>query len=34
MKAIIVDDEPKSREVLKTLLERFCPAVNVVGVAG
>lgn len=34
MKAIIVDDEPKSREVLKTLLERFCPAVNVIGAAG
>lgn len=34
MKAIIVDDEPKSREVLKTLLERFCPAVNVAGAAG
>jgi two-component system LytT family response regulator len=34
MKAIIVDDEPKSREVLKTLLERFCPMVNVLGMAG
>jgi two-component system LytT family response regulator len=33
MKAIIVDDEPKSREVLKTLLERFCPGVEVLGVA-
>ncbi len=33
MKAIIVDDEPKSREVLKTLLERFCPVVSVIGSA-
>jgi two-component system LytT family response regulator len=33
MKAIIVDDEPKSREVLKTLLERFCPDVTVIGSA-
>lgn len=33
MKAIIVDDEPKGREVLKTLLQRFCPAVNVIGTA-
>ncbi len=34
MKAILVDDEPKSREVLRTLLERFCPEVNVCGTAG
>ncbi len=33
MKAIIVDDEPKGREVLRTLLERFCPSVNVLGSA-
>ncbi len=34
MKAIIVDDEPKSREVMKTLLERFCPSVSIIGTAG
>lgn len=34
MKAIIVDDEPKGREVLKTLLERFCPMVSISGTAG
>ena len=34
MKAILVDDEPKSREVLRTLLERYCPQVVVVGEAG
>ncbi len=34
MKAIVVDDEPKSREVLKTLLQRFCPSVEVLGAAG
>lgn len=33
MRAIIVDDEPKSREVLKTLLDRFCPAVSILGTA-
>lgn len=33
MKALLVDDEPKSREVLKTLLERHCPVVQVVGMA-
>ena len=31
MTAILVDDEPKSREVLKTLLERYCPSVEVAG---
>ncbi|CAN5392264.1 LytTR family DNA-binding domain-containing protein [soil metagenome] len=34
MNAIIVDDEPKGREVLKTLLERFCPSVSITGMAG
>jgi len=34
MKAILVDDEPKSREVLRTLLERFCPEVEIIGTAG
>jgi two-component system LytT family response regulator len=34
MKAILVDDEPKSREVLRTLLTLFCPEVQIVGTAG
>ncbi|MCB9262145.1 MAG: response regulator [Flavobacteriales bacterium] len=33
LNALIVDDELKSREVIKTLLENFCPEVNVVGTA-
>ncbi|HTL82367.1 MAG TPA: LytTR family DNA-binding domain-containing protein [Bacteroidia bacterium] len=33
IRAILVDDEPKSREVLKTLLGRFCPQVEVLGMA-
>lgn len=32
--AIIVDDEPKSRDVLKTLLSRFCSDVEVLAQAG
>lgn len=32
--AIIVDDEPKSRDVLKTLLNRFCSDVEVIAQAG
>ena len=32
--ALIVDDEPKSRDVLKTLLNRFCSEVDVVAQAG
>ncbi|HTF03065.1 MAG TPA: LytTR family DNA-binding domain-containing protein [Bacteroidia bacterium] len=32
--AVIIDDEPKSRDVLKTLLTRFCPEVSVVASAG
>jgi two-component system LytT family response regulator len=34
MKAILVDDEPKGREVLRALLEKFCPTVEVMGTAG
>ncbi|MCK6641639.1 MAG: LytTR family DNA-binding domain-containing protein [Bacteroidia bacterium] len=34
IRAIIVDDEPKSRDVLKTLLERFCTEVEIAGMAG
>jgi two-component system, LytTR family, response regulator len=34
MKVLIVDDELKSREVLKTLLYHFCPEVNQVETAG
>jgi two-component system, LytTR family, response regulator len=33
MKAIIVDDEPKSRDVLKFLVERHCPEVEIAGYA-
>jgi two-component system LytT family response regulator len=33
MKGIIVDDEPKGREVLRTLLERNCPEIQVAGTA-
>jgi len=32
--AIIVDDEPKSRDVLKTLLNRFCSEVEILAQAG
>ena len=32
--AIIVDDEPKSRDVLKTLLNRFCGEVEILAQAG
>ncbi len=32
--AIIVDDEPKSRDVLKTLLNRFCTEVEILDQAG
>ncbi|MBR9860162.1 response regulator [bacterium] len=34
MRSIIVDDEPKSREVLRELLGIFCPEVEVIGEAG
>lgn len=33
MKALLVDDEPKSREVLRTLLDRYCPSVTIAGMA-
>ncbi len=33
IKAIIVDDELKSREVIKTLVEAFCPEVEIVDTA-
>lgn len=33
MKAVIIDDEKKSREVLNTLLEKNFPNVNIVGTA-
>ncbi|RYD56105.1 MAG: response regulator transcription factor [Sphingobacteriales bacterium] len=34
LKVVIVEDEKKSREVLKTLLEEFCPEVQIDGIAG
>ncbi|MFT5723627.1 MAG: two-component system LytT family response regulator [Bacteroidia bacterium] len=33
LKSIIVDDELKSREVIKTLVESFCPDVEIVAMA-
>ncbi|TNE52822.1 MAG: response regulator transcription factor [Bacteroidetes bacterium] len=33
IKAILVDDESASREILQGLLENFCPQVNIVGLA-
>jgi two-component system, LytTR family, response regulator len=33
IRAIIVDDEPRSREVLKTLVSRFCSDVEIAGMA-
>lgn len=33
LNAIIVDDELKSREVIKTLIDAFCPEINVVDTA-
>ena len=33
LRALIVDDELKSREVIKSLLENFCPNVEVLGTA-
>jgi len=33
LKAVIVDDEIRSRDFLKTLVEEFCPDVKVTGVA-
>ncbi len=33
LRALVVDDELKSREVIKSLIDAFCPEVNVVGTA-
>lgn len=33
LRSIIVDDELKSREVIKTLVESFCPEVCIVAMA-
>lgn len=33
MTAVIVDDEPKNIKILRTLLEEFCPEVQIVGEA-
>ena len=33
IRALIVDDEPKNRKVLRSLLTEFCPEVNIVGEA-
>lgn len=33
IKSVIIDDEPKSRQALSTLLERYCGEVHVVGQA-
>lgn len=33
MKAILVDDEEKSRRVLRSLLEKFCPEIQICGEA-
>src|SRR5215213_4252247 len=34
IRAIIVDDEPKNRKILRSLLERFCPEVTIENEAG
>jgi two-component system LytT family response regulator len=34
MNAIIVEDEPRSRNVLRQLLAEYCPSVNILGEAG
>ncbi len=34
MRALLVDDEPKNVRILKTLLENYCPQVNIIGEAG
>ena len=34
IRAILVEDEPKALEVLKTKLNNFCPQIEVVGMAG
>ena len=33
LRSVVVDDELKSREVIKTLVETFCPEVEIVGMA-
>lgn len=33
MKAIVIDDELRARRILKTLLQKHCPQINVVGEA-
>lgn len=33
IKALIIDDEEKSRNILKTIVGKYCPEVNVVGLA-
>ena len=34
IKTVIIDDEPKGRETLKNLLERYCPEISLEGEAG
>ena len=34
IKALIIDDEPKLQKVMEMKLQRYCPMVEVVGVAG
>lgn len=34
MKSLIIDDEPKSRKVLRRLCKDYCPQIDVVGEAG
>lgn len=34
IRAIIVDDEPKNRKILRTLIEKFCPQVGIEHEAG
>ncbi len=33
IKAIIIDDEPKSIKILSTMLQEYCPGISVLGVA-
>lgn len=34
IRAVIIDDEPKNRKILYSLLEKFCPQVTILGEAG
>lgn len=34
LKALIIDDEPKLRQVLKVKLEKYCPSISTIEVAG